>query len=56
LVDPEYDDETTLFEEYRKNEGFVLPDDDSDLEFYEETYTTPSGETVVAFGEYGYDG
>lgn len=24
-------------------------------EFYEE-FTTPSGETIVAFGEYGYDG
>ena len=23
---------------------------------YQEEFTTPSGETVVAFGEYGYDG
>ena len=30
---------------------------DSDyLEWFEDTFTTPSGETVVAFGQYGYDG
>lgn len=28
----------------------------SDLEYFEDTYTTPSGEVVVAFGEYGYEG
>lgn len=28
----------------------------SDLEGYEDEFTTPSGETIVAFGEYGYDG
>ena len=28
----------------------------SELENFEETYTTPNGETVVAFGKYGYDG
>lgn len=26
------------------------------LEFYEEHFTTPSGDKMVAFGEYGYDG
>lgn len=26
------------------------------LESFEEKYTTPSGETVIAFGVYGYDG
>lgn len=30
--------------------------DDEYLEWYEDTFTTPSGETVVAFGQYGYDG
>lgn len=28
----------------------------SSLEGFEETYTTPSGETIIAFGKYGYDG
>ena len=27
-----------------------------DFETFEHTHTTPSGETVVAFGYYGYDG
>lgn len=26
------------------------------LEFYEKHFTTPSGDKMVAFGEYGYDG
>lgn len=29
---------------------------DGYLETYEERYTTKNGETIVAFGEYGYDG
>jgi len=30
---------------------------DSDyLETFEQTYTTKNGETIVAFGKYGYDG
>ena len=29
--------------------------DDEYLETFEETYTTPGGEKVVAFGKYGYD-
>lgn len=29
--------------------------DDEYLEGYDSTYTTPSGEVVVAFGKYGYD-
>ena len=54
-ADP-YDEEKTLFEEYRKEEGFVLPEDaDENLESYEETFTTSGGKTVVAFGEYGCD-
>ena len=30
--------------------------DDEYLEYFEDEFTTPSGETVVAFGHYGYDG
>lgn len=26
------------------------------MEFYDAEYTTPKGETIVAFGHYGYDG
>ena len=29
--------------------------DDEYLETFEETYTTPNGEKVVAFGKFGYD-
>lgn len=28
---------------------------DSDLEGFEEEFTTPNGDVVVSFGEYGYD-
>ena len=30
--------------------------DNEYLEWFEDTFTTPSGETVVAFGQYGYEG
>ena len=30
--------------------------DNKYLEWFEDTFTTPLGETVVAFGQYGYDG
>jgi hypothetical protein len=38
--------------------GFIASDDKGNeyLEVFHEEFTTPSGETVVAFGEYGYDG
>ena len=38
--------------------GFVSWDDEGSdyLEGFYEEFTTPSGETIVAFGEYGYDG
>lgn len=29
---------------------------DDNLEYFVDTYTTPGGEKVVAFGKYGYDG
>lgn len=29
--------------------------DDNSLEIFEETYTTKSGDEIVAFGKYGYD-
>ena len=30
--------------------------EDSDLETFEQTFTTKGGEKIVAFGEFGYDG
>ena len=55
--------------EYYKNEekfgydilrdaGFISWNDEGNeyLEGFYEEFTTPSGETIVAFGEYGYDG
>lgn len=52
----DWDDEE-IFEEYRKDYGFELPTDENEyLESYYKEFTTPSGEVVVAFGEYGYDG
>lgn len=38
--------------------GFISFDDEGSeyLEGFYEEFTTPSGETIVAFGEYGYDG
>lgn len=40
------DEKPLTHEEYR---------DCYDLEYYEDFFTTPSGEGVVAFGNYGYD-
>lgn len=37
--------------------GFDTADDGSErLEDYYDEFTTPSGETIVAFGQYGYEG
>lgn len=37
---------------YTMNEYF----DDEYLEDFEETFTTPNGDKIIAFGKYGYDG
>ena len=49
-----YDD----FDEYLIDEGLYTFDryDDIEMETYKEHYTTISGDEVVAFGYYGYDG
>ena len=41
-----------------KDCGFIAWDDVGNeyLESFYQEFTTPSGETIVAFGEYGYDG
>jgi hypothetical protein len=50
------DDEITY--ESIRDCGFISCDDEGSeyLESYYKEFTTPSGETIVAFGEYGYDG
>lgn len=44
--------------EMMREMGFTSFDDEGSeyLEGFYEEFTTPSGETIVAFGEYGYDG
>ena len=47
------------FEDFRESEGIKTYEewcDEGYLELYHETYTTPNGEEIVAFGKYGYDG
>lgn len=43
---------------YLRELNFISFDDDGNecLESFYNEFTTPSGETIVAFGEYGYDG
>lgn len=46
------------YEEMRRSEGYYTYDDyceDYDFYTFHDTYTTPSGETVHAFGLYGHD-
>lgn len=52
----EFNDEQ--FANYIDDEGFYTYDNyfSDYLEDFFAEYTTPSGETVVAFGEYGFDG
>ncbi len=53
-----YKDEEEIDDEILKDVGFISWDDEGSeyLEGFYEEFTTPSGETIVAFGEYGYDG
>ena len=45
-------------EEYlRDNEWYTCENyDDEYLEWFDDTFTTPSGEEIIAFGQYGYCG
>ncbi len=44
--------------EIKEDEGYFTSYDDfgGDMETYEKFFTTPSGDKMVAFGYYGYDG
>lgn len=58
IKSPDEISEEELFEKLRYEGIFTFEDYKSSdyLEHYKETFTTPSGETVIAFGRYGYDG
>lgn len=51
-------DANEIDDEILRDIGFISWDDEGSeyLEGFYEEFTTPSGETIVAFGEYGYDG
>lgn len=49
-----YDDES--IEEFVHDDFETYDDEDEYLECYEEHFVTPSGDKMVAFGRYGYDG
>ena len=53
-----YNAKDEIDDEYIKEMDFISSDDEGNeyLEGFYEEFTTPSGETIVAFGEYGYDG
>ena len=53
-----YKDENEFDNAILRDVGFISWDDEGSayLEGFYEEFTTPSGETIVAFGEYGYNG
>ena len=53
-----YDADDEIDDEYLREFDFISFDDEGSeyLEGFYEEFTTPSGETIVAFGEYGFDG
>ena len=53
-----YNAKDEIDDEYIKEMNFISSDDEGSeyLESFYDEFTTPSGETVVCFGEYGYDG
>ena len=46
------------FRDVIRNEGFETLNDweNSDLDYFEEEYTTEHGDKIVAFGHYGFNG
>ena len=56
-IDLDTMDDDELMECFRDNEIYTCETYDNEyLEGFEEEFTTPNGETVVSFGQYGYDG
>lgn len=55
---PEYYEEETFDDEFRRDNGFITYEeycDEMDYETFDDSFTTPNGETVYAFGYYGHD-
>lgn len=55
--DVNWDDEDEVYDVFHDERIQTCNDyfDDEYLECYEETYTTPSGDVIVAFGKFGHD-
>lgn len=53
-----YKAESVIDDEMLHEADFIAWNDEGNyyLESFYQEFTTPSGETIVAFGEYGYDG
>ena len=53
-----YKDANEIDDDALRDCGFISWDDEGNeyLESFYKEFTTPSGETIVVFGEYGYDG
>lgn len=53
-----YKDASVIDDEMLHEADFIAWNDEGNyyLESFYQEFTTPSGETIVAFGEYGYDG
>lgn len=51
--DSYYDTERSALEAYTTDDFYVSNDE---LETYSRTFTSPSGDEMVAFGAFGYDG
>lgn len=50
-------DDDELIECFRENEIYTIENYENEyLENFEAKFTTPNGDAVVAFGQYGYDG
>lgn len=54
--DLNWNDDRVVIEYFRENEFYDGEYTNDELEWFEDEFTTPSGEAVVAFGEYGYEG
>lgn len=49
-------DEDDFLEALRERDIYTYDNYGTDLEWFDASYTTPSGEEVIAFGYYGCDG
>ena len=52
--DMDWEDRDSVTEYFRENEFYDGEYTDDELEWFEDEFITPSGEKVIAFGEFGY--